>query len=180
LTAARLYRNPLPESPQNRGQGNPNVNDYHSKFMEIRSAFRLKNITDWWHPQDEVHLKYTNLSTVACQIFSIMAHGVGVEASYALVQDIRYTQFKITGKALQENVVVRKFVQADNGILVDSFTGLDTAETENYLDLKKAVEERIMHRMAKVHVVLEIKHGSQNLLATPKEFRARNKQMTAI
>ena len=34
--------------------------------------------------------------------------------------------------------------------------------------------------MAKVHNVLEMWQGSQNLHATPKESRARKKQMTAV
>jgi len=37
-----------------------------------------------------------------------------------------------------------------------------------------------MHRMAKVHDILEMWQGSQNLRATQKESRAQNKQMTAV
>jgi len=37
LTAARLYLDSPPASPQNWGQVNPNLNDYHSDAMEISS-----------------------------------------------------------------------------------------------------------------------------------------------
>jgi len=39
LTAARLYLNSPPELPQNWGQINPNLNDYHTDPMQISSKF---------------------------------------------------------------------------------------------------------------------------------------------
>jgi len=84
LTATRLYLNSPPELPQNWGQINPNLNDYHSDPMEISRTFWLPGITDWWRQQEETHSKYTNLSNVAHDIFSIIPHSVGVEASYSL------------------------------------------------------------------------------------------------
>jgi len=47
LTAARLYLNSPPELPQNWGQINPNLNDYHSDPMAISRTFWLPDITDW-------------------------------------------------------------------------------------------------------------------------------------
>jgi hypothetical protein len=55
LTAARLYWNSPPELPQNWGQINPKLNDYHSNRMEISSTFWLPDITDWWWQQEETH-----------------------------------------------------------------------------------------------------------------------------
>jgi signal recognition particle GTPase len=52
--------------------------------------------------------------------------------------------------------------------------------TENDLDMNKMADERKLHRMAKVHDVLEMLQGSQNLRPTQKESRTQNKQMTAI
>ena len=52
--------------------------------------------------------------------------------------------------------------------------------TGNGSEMKKAVEERKLHRMAKVHDFFEMWHGSQNLLATQKESCTQNKQITAI
>jgi hypothetical protein len=76
LRAARLYFNSPSHSPKNMTQGNPNLVDCHSDRMEIRSTFWLPDITDWLHQQEETHSKYTNLSYVAQDIFSIIPHGV--------------------------------------------------------------------------------------------------------
>jgi len=46
--------------------------------------------------------------------------------------------------------------------------------------MQKEVEERTLHRMAKVHNFLENWQGSQNLRATQKESRVLDKQMTAV
>jgi hypothetical protein len=51
---------------------------------------------------------------------------------------------------------------------------------ENYLEIKKEVEERNLHRLAKVHNFLEMWQGSKNPSATQKESRTQNKQLTAI
>jgi hypothetical protein len=51
---------------------------------------------------------------------------------------------------------------------------------ENVSEMMIEAEEMKLHRMAKVHDVLEMWPGSQNLRATQKESRAENKQMTAV
>jgi len=84
LTAARLYWNSPPEAPNNWGRINPNLDDYHYDPIQISSTFWLQDITDWWHQQEEMHSKYANLSNVARDIFSIISHVVGVEASFTL------------------------------------------------------------------------------------------------
>jgi len=55
--------------------------------MEISSTFWLPDITDRWSQQEEMHSKYADLSNVARDLFSIIPHGVGVEASYSLGKD---------------------------------------------------------------------------------------------
>jgi hypothetical protein len=57
---------------------------------------------------------------------------------------------------------------------------LDTTNTANDSEMKKAAEERKLHRIAKDHDFLEMWQGSQILRATQQECRAQNKQMTAI
>jgi len=110
LTGTRLYLNFPPEAPKNWGQINPNYNDYHSDPMEISSTFCLPDITNWWREQEETHSKYADHSNVACDIFSIIPHGVGVEASFSVGRDvISSRQSKTTGETLREKVVVRQF-----------------------------------------------------------------------
>jgi hypothetical protein len=109
LTALRLYLNSPPRFQRKWGQINPNLNDYHSDPLQSCSTFRLPDITNWWRQQDETCSKYPNLSNVAWDIFSIIPHSVGVEASYYLGRDlIGWRQSRTTRKALYEKVVVRQ------------------------------------------------------------------------
>jgi len=118
---------------------------------------------------------------VACNIFSIIPHGVRVDASYSIGQDDSgWRQSKTTAETLREKVVVRQFVGGNNGICTGTDPELDTTNTENDLEMKKGAEERKLHRMPKVYDCLEMGQGSQHLCATQMESRAQNKQMTAV
>jgi len=64
-----LMLNSPSELPQNWGQMNPNLNDYHSNPMEISSTFRLPDITNGCRQQEETHSKYADLSNVGFNIF---------------------------------------------------------------------------------------------------------------
>jgi len=87
---------------------NPNLNDYHSDPMEIRSTFLLPDITDWCQHQEETHPKYADLPNAAGEICSIIPDGVRVEASFSLGRDVIVgRQSKTTRKTLREKVVVR-------------------------------------------------------------------------
>ena len=88
LTAARFYLNSPPEVPMNWGQIDPILNDNHSNPMEISGTFLLPNITDWWWQQEDTHSNYADLSNMASDIFSILPHGVGVEASISDGRDV--------------------------------------------------------------------------------------------
>jgi len=79
-----------------------------------------------------------------------------------------------------KKVVVRQFARVNNGILAGTDPELDTMNTDNDSEMKKEVEERKLHRMAKVHDFLEMWQGSQNLRATQKKSHAQNKQMNAV
>jgi len=118
---------------------------------------------------------------VARDIFSIIPHGVGVEASFSLGRDIiGWRQSKTTGETLREKVVVRQFARANNRILAGTDPELDNSNKENKSEIKKQADERKLHRIAKVHDFLEMWQGSENLRATQKKSRAQNKQMTAV
>jgi len=181
FSAARLHLNSPPEAPKNWRQINRNLNDYHSDPMEITSTFWIPDIADWWRRQQETQSKFADLSNVARDIFSIIPHSVGVEASFSLRWDVSgWRQSKTTGETLSKKVIVRQFAQANIGILAGTETALDNANTESDLEMKNEVEERKLHRMAKVHDCSEMWQRSQDLRATQKESRAQNKQMTAM
>ena len=161
LTAARLYLNSPPELPQTWGQINPNLIDYHAEPMEIGNIFWSPDITDWWRQQEETHSNYADLSNVARDIFSIIPHGVGVEASFSLGRDvIGWRQSKTTGETLREKVVVRQFARANSGLLAGDDPVLHPDSTDNDMEMKREAEEKKLHRMAKVHDFLEMWQGS--------------------
>jgi len=54
------------------------------------------------------------------------------------------------------NVVLMQVAGVNHWILPVDYTALDTIQTENDLELMKEAEERKLHRMAKVHNVLEM------------------------
>jgi len=181
LTAAALYSNSPPDAWKNCREVNPNVNHYNNNPMEISSTFWLPDLTDRWHQQDEMHWMYADLSKVACNKFSIIPHGVGVEASFSNGRDvIGWRQSKTTSEMLWEEVITWQFARANNRILADNCTALETGETEDDLEFKNEKEERKLHRMANVRCLLEIWQGSQILRDTQKEFRPQHKQLTAV
>jgi len=181
LTAPRLYLNSPPEAPKNWGQIDPSLNDYHSDPMEISSTLSIPDITHWWRQQEETNSKYADLSNVARDIFSIIPHGIGVEASFSLRRDvIGWKQSITTGGTLREKVVVRQFAEANTGILAGTDSKLDTTNTDNDSEMKKEAEEPKLHRMAKDHHFLDMWQGSQNLRSIQEESRAQNTQMTAV
>jgi len=103
LTAARLYLHSPPQSPQNWGQINPYLNDYHSNPMEISRTFWLPAITHCWWQQEKTHSKYADHSNVARNIFCIIPHCAGVEACFSLGRDlIGWRQSRTTHETLCE------------------------------------------------------------------------------
>jgi len=103
LTATRLNWILQPEVPKTWGQINSNLNDYHSDPMENTCTFSIPDITDWWCQQKDMHSKYANTSNMACDMFSIIPHCVGVEAGFSHVRNIiAWSQSKTTGHAVRK------------------------------------------------------------------------------
>jgi len=165
LAAASLDLNSLPEATKNWGQFIPNLNDYHSDPMEISSTFWLSDIPARWRQHQETRSKYADISNVARDKFSIIPHDVAVEASFSIGRDvIGWRQSKTTGGTLCEIVVVRQFARANDGILAGADPELDTMNTENNTEMKKQVEERKFHKMAKVHTFWRCGRGAKTYI----------------
>ena len=78
--------------------------------MEIGCTFSIPDITNWWREQEEMYSKYANPSNTVRDIFSIILHGVRVEASFSLDRDvIGWSQCKTKGETLCGKVIVRQF-----------------------------------------------------------------------
>jgi hypothetical protein len=181
LTTARLYFNLPPEAPKTCGQVNSNLNDYHSDPMEIGRTCWMPDITDWGHQQQEVHSKYADLSNLADDMFSIIPHGGWVEACFSFLGDVLgWRQSTTTGDTHGDKVIVKHFARANSGIWAGTDPDLDISNTENDSEMKREVEERKLHWLAKVNEFLEMWQGSQHVGATEKESRAQRKPMTAV
>jgi hypothetical protein len=151
--------------------------------MEISSKFFTPDITDWWHKQEERHIKYANQSNLAWDIVCIIQHAVSVEAGCSLSADgIGRRQTKATGETLSGKDDTWRYPQDNNGIMAGDDPTSDAINLENDLTIQIEVEERILHRMAKLHDhnMLQMWQASQSLWVTQKESRAQNKQMTAM
>jgi len=104
--------------------------------MEISSTFWSPDITDWWRHQEETHPKYADLSNVALDMFSIIPHGVGVEAGMSLGRVIiGRRQSKSSGGMLWEKVVVRQFPGGNKASWAGDCPACGNMETENDLEL---------------------------------------------
>ena len=70
-------------------------------------------------------------------IFSIIADGARVEASFPLGQVVTgWRESKTTGEIICEDVIVRQFPRADNGISAGADPELNTTNTENDSEMK--------------------------------------------
>jgi len=149
--------------------------------MEISSTFWILDIADWWWQQAETHSMYADLSNVARDTIWIILHCGRLEASFSLWRDVvGWRPSKTTAETLEQIVIVRQYARANNGTLAGNYPVLDRSESDNHSELKREAEERKLHRMAKVHDLLEIWQGSQHLLTAQKESPSQNKQMTAV
>ena len=86
-TAAMLYLNSPPEAPVTCTQDVRNLNDYSSDPTNNSSTLSLPNSPDWSRQKQVTHWKYADPSNVACNIISIIPHGVRVEMSSSLGRD---------------------------------------------------------------------------------------------
>jgi hypothetical protein len=93
---------------------------------------------------------------MAGDIFSVIPHGVEMEVSLSIQQDVNsWRQSKTTVNTLCGAVVVMRCAGAKNVILVGSNLVLDATEPENNIELSGAVELRVLHRMVNVHDYLK-------------------------
>jgi len=181
MTTARLCLDSLPQAPKNWGQMNQYLNDYNPDPMELSSTLRILDIIDCCRQQEETHSKYADLFNDARDIVSVVPHLVRVEGCFCLGKVvIGWRQLTTTGEDLRGKVVVMQFARGNSGIMAGADRLLNTANAENDLEMKKEAEETKLHIMAKVHDILEMWQGSQNLRGTQKESRAQKKQITAV
>jgi len=172
--------NSRPEAPKNWWQYNSYLNDSNYGLRQISRQFWIVDITDWWHQHEEMHSEWADLPDTARDTFRNQLHYIEVESSISLQHDVicRW-QSETTGDTLREQVIVREFAAAKNGISAGNDSALDRTNTGNDSEMNKKAEETTLHRMAKAHYFLEMWQGSQHQFATQQKSCAQNNQMTA-
>jgi hypothetical protein len=65
-------------------------------------------------------------------------------------------------------------------MLVGDHLGLDTNNSGKGSEMRHEAEEETLHTVAKVHDMLELCQGSQNLYATRRNLALKNNNMSAI
>jgi hypothetical protein len=95
---------------------------------------------------------YADLSNTACDTFSIIRYTVRSECRFLPARDvIGWRQSITTAKTLREKVIVRQFSRANNGTLALDNPLLDPTSTDYFLEMKREVKQKKLHRMAKAH-----------------------------
>jgi hypothetical protein len=118
---------------------------------------------------------------VACHRFSIIPHGVRVDASLSLGRDVFVgRKSKPTGDSLRKYIVVGHFSPANNGLLVSNDSEWDQTSTDHHMEITREAEQKMLEQIGMVCDFLQMWQGSQNLQAIQKESCAQNYRMTAV
>jgi hypothetical protein len=124
---------------------------------------------------------WPSLQSVLRDILLLMLHGVRVHNSFSFRQDvIGSRQSNTAAETLLKTVILTQFGRASNGDLAGTKPELDTMNIQNDLYKPKEEEERKLHRMAKVDILLEVWHGIQNHRATQTGSGTQFKPMTTL
>src|SRR5215211_3142126 len=109
---------------------------------------------------------------MARDIFSVIPHGVGVEASFSLGRDvIGWRQSKTSGSTLQQKVVVRQWARSNHGILADTFSD---SLLENDMEGKAQAEQLKLKKLASLTDFMHWNRRSNELRAAQKKLRVKN------
>ena len=132
--------------PQNQPQGDDLLSEDPE---EVTASFWYPDVGGWWYNQEKMLGEYRDLAKMARDIFSVMPHGVGVEASFSLGRDvIGWRQSKTSGITLQQKVVVRQWARSNDGLFPEEIGMLDISDNDN--EEKRQKEDRKLNQLASI------------------------------
>ena len=89
MEVARKYINSVNADPAALGQHPPKTDDLKSDNpQELTAAFWKPDVTAYWREQEDSCTQYAPLARMARDVFSVIPHGLGVEASFSLGRDV--------------------------------------------------------------------------------------------
>jgi len=158
------------------GQINPanddSLTDPDANPNDVTGSFWSPSVAAWWKQQVNTASEYAPMAEMARDIFSVIPHGVGVEASFSLGRDvIGWRQSKTSGSTLQQKVVVRQWARSNQGILADTFS--DTL-LDNDVEGKVDAEQSKLKKLATLTDFMHWSKRSSELRAAQKKLRAQN------
>ena len=127
MEVASKYINSVNADPAALGQHPPKTDDLKSdNLLELTAAFWKTDVAAYWRMQEDSCTEYAPLARMARDIFSVIPHGVGVEASLSLGRDVvGWRQCRTSGDTLQKKVIVRQFARSNPGIVAGAGASLE-------------------------------------------------------
>jgi hypothetical protein len=140
---------------------------------EITASFWYPDVAGWWMKQERRMGDYQDLARMARDIFSVMPHGVGVEASFSLGRDVMsWRQSRTKGETLQQKVVVRQWARSNDGFLPDEIR--TSVDGESLDDERGKKEDEKLNQLASVRDFLIFKKESDNLRKMQKKLKGKD------
>ena len=139
MEVASKYINSVNADPAALGPHPPKTDNL--KFdnpQELTATFWRPHVTAYWRVQEDSSTEYAPLARMAGDVFSVIPHGVGVEASFSLGQDVAgWRQCRTSGDTLQKKVVVRQFAFSNPGLLAGADARLENDDAVGQNEQKK-------------------------------------------
>ena len=146
---------------------------------ELTASFWYPDVAGWWLKQETTMGEYRDLARMARDIFSVMPHGVGVEASFSLGRDvISWRQSRTTGVTLQQKVVVRQWARSNNGILPEDIANQLLPSSSD--DEQRKREDQRLDRLATLRDFLLFKKESDNLRSMQKKLKGKDVSVSGL
>lgn len=146
---------------------------------EITASFWYPDVAGWWLKQETTMGEFRDLAKMARDIFSVMPHGVGVEASFSLGRDvISWRQSRTNGITLQHKVVVRQWARSNNGLLPEEVSR--SMKTDINTDEQQRREDKQLNQLASMKDFLSFKRQSDNMRSMQRELKGRDVSISGL
>ena len=102
MEVACKYINSVNADPLALGQHPPKTDDLKSENpQQLTAAIWKPDVAAYCREQEVSCMEYAPLARMACDVFSVIPHGVGVEASFSLGRDVLgWRQCRTSGDTL--------------------------------------------------------------------------------
>ena len=159
MEVARKYIKSVNADPAALGQHPPKTDNLKSENpQELTAAFWKPDVAAYWQEHEDSCTEYAPLARMARDVFSVIPHGIGVEASFSLGCDVLgWRQCRTSGDMLQKKVIVRQFSRSNPGILAGADIGLPNNATAAQNEQKE--EDKKLLKLAGISDHIHFRRG---------------------